>query len=236
MHKFVLSALVFALWAGAAFARPNAVPVILVKGYGPQFAKMNRLQRFLHADGITTHLLHYDQSLPPAQLQKGAMASLAAIIALYPAGTQFDMITHSFGGFVGLYTAMPSAYAGRIRKYISMASVGRGQNYLPFCNRGWCGPTLPKLIPYRNPFVEDFFTRYQAPIARLDKCSLYSFEDNIVHAPADSGKFEGGTNVEIRGLRHMDFIWNEGVYRIMRTACYGVPAPRRGFRHDWRLK
>jgi hypothetical protein len=215
---------------------PN-VPVILVRGYGPRVAEMVRYQKFLSEEGVrNVHALQYDHTASPGQLRSGALQSLGAIISRYPGGTQFDMITHSFGGFVGLYTAMPSVFANRIRKYVSLASVAHGQNWLPFCSRGWCGQTLPLLIPYLNPFVQDFFRTYQPQVDRLQKCTLYSNQDNIVHEPADSGVFDGGINVEVRNVRHLEFVTSWDVYRIMRTACYGAPPPVGGFLHDWRRK
>jgi triacylglycerol esterase/lipase EstA (alpha/beta hydrolase family) len=227
------------MFCGAAHAQSDGVPIILVKGYGPKSAQLVYYQRFLREDGFDpkhTHVLQYEQTQTPAVLQTGAQASLAKIVAKYPPETRFDMITHSFGGFVGLYAAMPTELAGRIRKYITLAGVTRGQDWLPFCHRGWCGGTLSKLIPFENPFVTDFMDTYSAQIAALEKCSLYSWDDTIVHEPADAGTLPGGTNVEVRGVRHMGFVLERDLYRIMRTACYGAPAPQGGFRHDWRVR
>lgn len=212
------------------------IPILLVKGYGPHIAQMLKYQGFLKDDGIAENLIHvieYDQDAKPADLQKGAQNSLAKIVAKFPADTQFDIITHSFGGFVGLYTALPAGLAPRIRKYVTLAGVTRGQDSLVGCDKGLCGQTLPQLIPFMNPFIQGFMDKYRTELDKLEKCSLYSYEDNIVHAPADSGALPGSKKIAVKDAKHMDFIWKRELYDLMRHQCYGVAAPKAGFSYSW---
>jgi hypothetical protein len=234
-HLLVIS-VCFALSTFAQTPPATKLPVILVKGYGPTLFQMWTYQDFLVKDGFKRkdiHTLNYPQSAAPEDLRTAAQKDLKSILSKYPPEQRFDMITHSFGAFVGPWAAFPDIAEGRIRKFISLAGVTQGQDRIPFCKAGFCGETLPKLIPYRNPFVLRALDEMEKSLAPVEKCALFSPDDAVVHEPADSGALPGATAIEIKKATHNDFIWNESLYRLMRHACYGAPLPAEGIKFEW---
>ncbi len=233
--------LVLSLWfACSAFSQAQPkLPVILVKGYGPGLFQMWYYQDFLVKDGFKRkdiHTLFYPQSASPEELRAAAQKDLKKILAAYPPEQKFDMIAHSFGAFVGPWAAFPEVAEGRIRKFVSLAGITQGQDWIPFCKAGFCGETLPKLIPYRNPFVIQALDEMEKSFNKVEKCALFSPDDAVVHQPADSGALPGSIAVEVSNATHNDFIWNESLYHLMRHTCYGAPLPPDGIEFDWKRR
>lgn len=52
----------------------------------------------------------------------------------------------------------------------------------------------------------------------MKKCSIFSPEDGVLD-PYDSGAFADGTNVELRNIRHVQFIKNAYVADQMIARC-----------------
>jgi|GEM_PF-5291631 len=200
------------------------IPIILVKGYGPHFAQLLRYQKFFSQDGIRhVYAVDYDHKSNIPYIERQLSAQFDSILSRYPKGTQFDLVTHSMGGFVGLYTAIRSKWSGNLRKYVSLAGMTQGQDSLPrLCRRGRCGRAIETLTPFLNPFLRKFFTDNEKQIDRVDKCALYSYSDRIISDPPDSGALRGSKLFEVRGAGHLDFILRRDIYRIMRSVCYGA--------------
>lgn len=236
--KIILLAIAMVL-APFAQAQAPVVPIILVKGYGPN-RSMNRMERFLIDDGFSPkHIYHvdYDHKADLPDLLKQATANLKAALSKYPAGTEFDLIGHSMGGFVSLYTAVQSEFADNIRHYVSLAGMTQGQDSLPgACAVFDCGKTIPVLVPFLNPFMKKFLADFKAPIDAADKCALFSPADRMIDDPYDAGALPGAKRVEVKDAGHLDFILDKDVFNIMQTTCFGRPAPAEGFKHTFTVK
>lgn len=221
--RSVLPLLLTLLCFQTAQAATAPVPIILVKGYGPHFAQLLRYQKFFSQEGIGhVYAVDYDHKSTIPYIERQLSAQFDSILGRYPKGTQFDLVTHSMGGFVGLYTAIRSKWSGNLRKYVSLAGMTQGQDSLPrICRRGRCGRAIEALTPFLNPFLRKFFADYEKQIERVDKCALYSYSDQIISDPPDSGVLRGSKVLEVPGAGHLDFILRREIYRLMRSACYG---------------
>lgn len=236
MRPLLLTLALFVGTVTPTHAAPPVVPIILVKGYGPHFAQLLRYQKFFAQDGIGhVYAVDYDHKASIPTIERQLSASFASILRRYPAGTQFDLITHSLGGFVGLYTAMRSPWAKQLRKYVSLAGMTRGQNSLPrICRWANCGWAVTTLTPFMNSFLRNFYSLHSTALEKIDKCALYSYSDRIMSDPPESGVLPGSKAIEVSGAGHLDFIWRRDIYDIMRTACYG--APYRGSSYRWTMR
>lgn len=217
------------------------LPLILVKGFGPEFAALRIYRSFLQVDGYDPqdlNVLSYPQTAAPQELRAAAQKSLQEIFDRYPKGQKFDLITHSFGSFVGPFALFPLA-EGRIRKWVSLAGMTQGQERIPLCEglgRFFCGFTLPQLVPFKGVLVTDFLHEAGAALRKVDKCALFSPDDGRVNDPPDSAVLPGTVAVEVDKASHNDFIWNRDVYMIMRHVCYGQGLPNRPIDFAWRRK
>ena len=210
-------------------------PVILVHGYGPRpLVNMRAFRANLEFSGVKSEnifLLDYPQLESPSEIVRSVGESVSPWLSKFPAGTRFDVIGHSYGGFIGLYSALELGI--EVRKFISLASVARGMNELRLCRAfRACGKTIPQLVPFMSPFLQDFYTRFDSKIQRIEKCALYSPDDNVVSDPPDSGALPGGLTVEVKNASHMSFIHDRDLFQMVQTYCYGKPAPLDGFKHD----
>lgn len=215
----------------------GSVPIILVHGYGPPVvSSMAQYKRRLIADGVHSKdilMVKYAYNASLDTINTQVNSQISTFMASYAANTQYDIISHSLGGFVGIYSPLQGALSSRMRKFISLAGVAHGQDNLPsFCKFG-CGKALPILVPFMNPFLINFYQANVAAIARIKKYALYSPDDALVNSPDDSGAFADGVKVSITDASHEDEIHDPDLYAIMKTTCYGEPAPAGGFKHRW---
>lgn len=198
-------------------------PVILVPGWGPHWlTSMSDLRKFYEADGFPASQLHevsYPYKEDPETIRRALSSQFQQIFSKYPKETKFDVVAHSLGGFAALYSLLKSGFANRFQKYISLAGVAHGQTKDMLIKRS---KTHDYIIPAYNDFVMDFYALYTGELARIEKCALWSLDDKLVTAPHDSGAFEGGTNIELSGYSHLDFIHKRSIYEIMKTNCYDL--------------
>lgn len=240
--RLLLSLLALAAAPLHAAAPAPKLPLILVKGFGPKIASMRTYRDFLQNDGYSRrdlNLLEYPQTASPEALRAAARKSLREIFRRYPANQKFDLITHSFGAFVGPYAAFPEMAEGRIRKWVALAGMTQGQDAIPLCNgigKAFCGDTLPLLTPFRSPLVMDFLKDADEGLRAIEKCALFAPDDGRINDPPDSAVLPGAVAVEVSGATHNDFIWNEDAYRIMRHTCFGDPLPKRKLKFAWRYR
>lgn len=215
-----------ASFGGAARAAEAAKelprPLFLVPGWGPPAIIGYRSFRgFLEDDGFPPeriHVLRYDYTKDLAHITRQLIAQFRVALAKYPADTRFDVIGHSTGDFVALYALIEAGLAQRIDHYVGLSGIGHGWD-CPACKRGWLGKTERTLSPAYNDFITDFYRRNDAIIAPLRKCALFSPDDGLI-APYDSGRFEDGINVEVRGMRHLDSVKERRYYELMRSSCF----------------
>ncbi|MBI4403614.1 MAG: hypothetical protein HY537_05605 [Deltaproteobacteria bacterium] len=201
----------------------GARPIILVRGWGPHWiTDMTDLINFFVADGFFSQDIYqvgYPYKEDPETIRATVKNKLQAIFDRYPPGTKFDMIAHSLGHFVGLYTIMESELSEQFEIYIGLAGVAHGQDPGSINLRRFKGETNIVLVPFNNEFITGFMEAHEQAIARLKKCSLYSPSDKMVDRPYDSGAFQDGINIEIKGIGHLDFIHKRSVYETMRSSC-----------------
>ena len=67
--------------------------------------------------------------------------------------------------------------------------------------------------------MRDFYADYAEAMAHVRFCKLFSPDDGLI-APYDSGRVDGGVNVELPGMRHMDSVKKRAFYDVMRDACF----------------
>ena len=241
MHLLNRLFILFSILTNVSFAGLGKNPIVLVHGYGPRFyVNLQKYKNFLVSDGISKDaifLLDYPQLAEPKEIVQSVKEQLTAFLSKFPEGTKLDLITHSYGNFVGLYAPLEAGLGNRVENFIGLAGIARGMGELRLCRiLLGCGKTLPLLTPYMSPFVEEYLTKHSSEIEKYNKCSLYSESDKVVVDPPDSGALPGGKIVEVTDSTHMDFVHSEDLYAIMKTACFGVKAPGNGFRHEWRFR
>lgn len=217
MRKIVLFSLVVSL---ASYA---ANPILFIPGWGPPgFANLGKVVSFFESEGSARSNLHqfsypYKKSL--GTIKKALIPKLVRTIESYSANTRFDVVTHSLGHFVALHALLESGFGDRIDHYIGLAGVGLGQEDLPpGCGIASCTAFEP-LIPYPSRFALELVKRFGTTFQHWKKCSLYSVDDNLLDNPFDASAFPDGTNIELSGYRHNDFIRLREIYEVMRAAC-----------------
>lgn len=241
MSVYKILFILFFVLVTQSFAGLGKNPIVLVHGYGPRFyVNMLKYKSFLVNDGVNKDaifLLDYPQLNTPDEIVKSVKEQLSAFLSKFPEGTKLDLITHSYGNFVGLYAPLEAGMGNKVENFIGLAGISRGIGQLRFCKLlGGCGKTLPLLTPFMSPFVVEYLSKHANEIERYNKCSLYSESDKVVADPPDSGALPGGKIVEVVDSTHMDFIHSDDLYSIMKTACYGVKSPDKGFEHEWRFR
>ena len=214
-------------------------PLVLVHGYGPEnFAEMKKFRQHLIDDGIPSNMIlsvQYDGNAPSEEITATIASQLEKFLTKFPDGTRFDVVGHSMGGFEGLYSPLQSRFGKQLDHYTALAGWTHGQNHLPSACRFFhgCGQTLPMIVPTDSYLLTRFYWDFNEQIHGIKKCSLYSRSDILTDDPLNSGGFLDGINVEVANVRHIQFMNDLDVYHIMRTACYGERAPKRGFKHKW---
>lgn len=217
----ILAALFFvSITAIAGSTKLGDRPIIFVRGWGPAFiTDMKDLKAYFVEDGMSkTDMfeISYPWEKDPDTIRKVITEKINDAIAKYPPGTQFDMVTHSLGGFVGLHSLLESKLASRFLIYVSLAGVAHGQEKVP---SKWMGKTIDKLAPYNNLFIQDIYDRNAVALGKLKKCAVYSMDDNLVNNPMDSGAFPDGINIQLPGYGHLDFIHDHCAYMGMKKIC-----------------
>jgi len=117
-----------------------------------------------------------------------------------------DVVGHSMGQFVAAKAildkkysrAQPYSLADRVRIFIGLAGIIRGQDELYPCSifPGQCGGG-GALEPYYSDAnkgsleVKRLFSENYQALNRLKKCSVYSSADEIVKTPYDAASFRG---------------------------------------------
>lgn len=196
-------------------------PIILVPGWGPHWlTSMSDLRKFFEEDGIPSIHLHevsYPYKKDPETIRRSLTTQFQKIFSQYPEQTKFDFVAHSLGGFVTIYSLLESGLADKVQKYISLAGVAHGQTKDFFIKRS---ETHDYIIPAHNNFVTELYELHAEELSQIEKCSLWSLDDRLVNSPHDSGAFEGGLNIELKGYSHLDFIHKKSLYEIMVTNCY----------------
>lgn len=208
---------------------PARRPLLLVPGWGYRLTGLvvgqeawARYIEWLVTDGYARediHVLSYHYRKGLDYINAELTTQFRAIVASYPAGTKFDVMGHSLGGFTSLAAIVDSGVAPRVQKYISLSGIPFGWDSW-YCAAGVCGKADRQLTPFKNDFVTAFHSANAEAIAALEKCSVFSPDDEFVK-PYDAGRFADGTNIEIAGIKHMDTIWTQQSYRAMRHGCYG---------------
>jgi pimeloyl-ACP methyl ester carboxylesterase len=214
---------IFLVTPVAPLRAEQPVPVILVPGWGPPILEYwDDYVEFLTADGYRPQDIHvtaYSYLSDVETIRTQLEEQFKQIVGSYPSNTQFDVITHSMGQFVALYTIMEGGFAPVIRKLIGISGIAHGMDP-EFCAFKICGEAMnDTLTPFMSDFLQSFYSTYQEPIAHLDKCSLYSPNDGLIR-PYDSGKFEDGNNLAVPHMKHLRSIHHIRFYRAMRQTCY----------------
>src|SRR5690606_2142727 len=130
-------------------------PVILVPGGGsPLFTSLEGLKGFFLEDGYPLGWLHemrYDHRADLETIRGEMTDQLARVFSSHDPDTRFDVVAHSLGQAVVLYTLLESGLSDRIATVVGLAGTAHGQDRKPpFCPLGDCGKAIEQLIPYRN--------------------------------------------------------------------------------------
>jgi pimeloyl-ACP methyl ester carboxylesterase len=223
LYALLLSCLFLVSHAHVVFAE-SRVPVILVPGWGPPaIENWDDYVSFLVQDGhlpqdiyVTSYSFLDDVGTIREQLD----LQFRQILSWYPSSVSFDVITHSMGQFVGLYTIMEGNFNSRVRKFVGISGIAHGMDP-EVCIFNICGHAMDRsLTPFLSNFLTAFFSTFRTHLDKLDKCSIYSPQDGVIE-PYDSGKFADGTNASIEGMHHLKSIHEYPFYRAMTQTCYG---------------
>jgi len=203
-------------------------PVILLHGSGPRrmpqsVVSMQPFAELLVARGFQRRHIHlpvYPQGGDRVQSIGAIRSAMHRIRAQYPEGTTFDIVGHSMGQFVGMMAVLEGDMVPMVRTLVGLAGVAHGQDRR---NRGClllggCGDLFTLLRPAHGGWIAATLRRYAAELGRMKKCSIFSPEDGVLD-PYDSGAFADGTNVELRNIRHVQFIKNAYVADQMIARC-----------------
>ncbi len=220
MKKTRWALLLLSLFTGPLFGKN---PVLLVPGWGPPvFTDMKRLKSFFEADGYSRHDLHHIRYPYKGSLEKirqVLIPQFKRVLALYPPGTRFDVVTHSLGHFVAMESLLEGGMGDSVEHYVGLAGIGHGQYDLPpGCGVASCSAFEP-LTPFPSPYVKSLLAKHADTFGGWKKCSLYSRNDSVLGNPFFASHFPGGTNVEVSGYRHNDFLFRRDLYQLMQNRC-----------------
>lgn len=162
--------------------------------------------------------LEYDYTGTPESIESSIGKAIAFHLSKLPPDTTFDIIGHSFGAFAGLYGVMTGGLSQRMHQFISLAGLPFGYNQR-LCGQGWCGKAAELIVPMKSPFIQLFEQNYEAEIASMKSCSLYSSADRILK-PYDAGHIMGGVNHEVPGMGHLAAATNQRFLNELLRACY----------------
>jgi pimeloyl-ACP methyl ester carboxylesterase len=204
-------------------------PILLVPGlwyeYAPKVYGMkvyDRYVKWLVEEGFPReriHVLDYTSHHSLKRVSAQMSAQLRKIRAQYPPDTRFDVMGHSLGGFVALYSILTTGFSTQVKKFISLAGIPQGWDGFGACKIGLCGEMHKQLIPYRSTLIRLLFEKFHDEIARLDKCSIFSPQDGLVR-PYDAGRFEDGIAVELPDTPHMDILFKRATFDALKRECY----------------
>jgi hypothetical protein len=197
--------------------------IILVPGWGPALVtNMKDLRMFFEKKGVPNDRifeLTYSYRSEFAVIKADLEKQYLAIFQKFP-GAEAAVITHSLGGFAAIYALMKSNLSNHVDTYIQLAGVAHGQTEPPpgCVIESICGPATMQLYSDKA-FVDDFYKTYEAEVAKLKKCSLYSPQDGMAIKPYDSGAFSDGINISLPDVKHLSFLHDEAVFERMKKDC-----------------
>jgi hypothetical protein len=210
---------------GQAVAPRGLKPIIIVSGM-PEGGTAWQAIDNLAAIGYPRELLHAVRYDPRANWAEAArqIAEEARHIALQYAdeNQRFDWLTHSLGQFLSLYAIAHHDLSPRVGRVIGIAGLAHGvDQYILPSTTGLVEDEGESIKALRrrsdgslSPPLAAFYKEYGTIIARLDKCSVYSPDDDVLR-PSDSGVFEGSQGQAIPLMRHA---WGFKDRRFLRLA------------------
>jgi pimeloyl-ACP methyl ester carboxylesterase len=206
-------------------------PVLLIYGFGATRRVFNVMEKRLRRDGFDVFSINMG-SLSEF-LTNGTITYRAEFVArkierLY---RRFSMgpltiIGHSEGGLIGRYYVQFLGGESRVRTLITLATPHQGTPaaIVGAATIGLFARNMWQLLP-QSPFVRSLAKRPFPASVRL--FSIYSDSDWVCPPrqcrAIDAFGREIGTNIEMPGLGHNDFLFTKAPYKVIRKILFDVP-------------
>jgi hypothetical protein len=180
------------------------------------------------APGVQVVTLQYNYMGAPEVLKQDISNGIRRHIANNP-NARFDLITHSLGGFAGIYGVIDTDLAPRLRRYVGHSGILFGWTpvgvaKMPCLTLKACGATHPLIIPKMSPFIQAFINRNKEKFRSIETCSIQGQNDGFVQTRdsfvTQSDLVAKAINKEVANLPHLKVL-ERPAFDFMLQTCYG---------------